>query len=155
MHERVAIHPAISSGLLAYTGPIVSVTPGYGWRPNSSVPDAEVVEVYPVTPIADFANALLARGVHEVETLIGIRREDCLQVWVVVDNANRATRNLIHEVEWGVMLRYARDDIQFELLRRRGRPLRSLFTIPPSSIIQRMRGPYAFSDRALPTGRTQ
>jgi len=137
MHERVAIHPAISSGLLAYTGPIVSVTPGYGWRPNSSVPDAEVVEVYPVTPIADFANALLARGVHEVETLIGIRR------------------NLIHEVEWGVMLRYARDDIQFELLRRRGRPLRSLFTIPPSSIIQRMRGPYAFSDRALPTGRTQ
>ena len=102
--------------------------------------------------IYDFAQTIAALGVSEVESIVGYKGEGQLTLWVVVDDADRATRKRIHQAEWTVMLRYPDDDLLFELIRRGHRPLKSLFTFPSKAIALDMRGLRAYSARAWTTG---
>ena len=108
-----------------------------------------------VTPIADLAEALALEGAREIESVVAIHRAEYLEIWVIVDDADREARRCIHDIEWAIMCKYADSDIRFELLRRRGRPLASVVTFPVGSTTIDLREMDAYFTRASLPSRPQ
>ena len=139
----------------AYFSKPITAEDDYRASANTTKAKEVVMSVPQATPITDFAEALGAQGITEVEALYGVEREGYLEIWVIVDDANRETRRIIHDTEWDLMMRYLDKDIQFELLRRQGRDLRSLVTFPSVATFISPRGMNAYRSRAHSAGQPQ